>query len=130
MIAYYAFVKSVHIAAVLVSGLVFLVRGLLVQAGFERWAQVAPVRFASYTIDTVLLTAALMLVAMLPSAVFANHWLAVKVALVVVYIVLGVFALRRAATRRTRAVFLAAAVAAYLLIVGIAVAHHPFGWLA
>ena len=130
MLAYYAFVKSVHVAAVSVSGLVFLLRGLLVQAGRERWAQVAHVRFASYAIDTVLLTAALMLVAMLPGAVFANHWLAVKVALVVAYIVLGVFALRRAATRRTRAVFLAAAVAAYAFVVGIALAHHPLGWLA
>ena len=100
MLAYYAFVKSVHIAAVSVSGAVFLVRALLVQAGREGWAQVAPVRFASYAIDTVLLTAALMLVAMLPSAVFSNHWLAVKGTLVVAYIVLGVFAMRRAATRR------------------------------
>ena len=45
MIAYYALVKAVHVGAVLVSGLVFLSRGLLVQAGRERWAQVAPVRF-------------------------------------------------------------------------------------
>ena len=130
MLTYYALVKSVHILAVSVSGLVFLVRGLLVQAGRERWAQMAAVRFASYGIDTVLLTAALMLVAMLPGAVFANHWLAVKVALVVGYIVLGAFALRRASTRRRRAVFLAAAVAAYALVVGIALAHHPLGWLA
>ena len=87
-------------------------------------------RFASYGIDTVLLTAALMLVAMLPGAVFANHWLACKIALVFAYIVLGAFALRRAATRPTRAVFLAGAVVAYALVVGIALAHHPLGWLA
>jgi uncharacterized membrane protein SirB2 len=62
--------------------------------------------------------------------VFANHWLAVKPALVVVYIVLGVFALRRARTRRARAVFLAAAVMVYALIVGTALAHHPLGWLS
>ena len=130
MIAYYALVKSVHIAAVSVSGAVFLVRALLVQAGREGWAQVAPVRFASYAIDTVLLTAALMLVAMLPSAVFSNHWLAVKGTLVVAYIVLGVFAMRRAATRRARAVFLAAAVVAYALVIGVALSHHPLGWLA
>ena len=129
MLAYYALVKSVHVVAVGVSGLVFLTRGLLVQAGRERWAQVAPVRFASYTIDTVLLTAALMLVAMLPSAVFSNHWLTVKIALVIAYIVLGAFALRRAATRRARAAFLVAAAAAYALVVGIALAHHPLGWL-
>jgi uncharacterized membrane protein SirB2 len=127
---YYPLVKSLHVAAVGLSGLVFFVRGLLVQAGVERWAQKAPVRFASYGIDTVLLSAGLVLVAILPGAVFANQWLAVKLALVVVYIVLGAFALRRARTRRTRAAFLAAAVTVYALIVGIALAHHPRGWLS
>jgi uncharacterized membrane protein SirB2 len=130
LLEYYPVVKSVHVAAAGASGLVFLVRGLLVQAGMDRWAQTAPVRFASYGIDTALLVAGLMLVTMLPGAVFANHWLAVKLTLVVVYIVLGVFALRRARARRTRAVFLAAAVTAYALIVGIALAHHPLGWLS
>ena len=130
MLAYYALVKSVHVAAAGLSGLVFLVRGLLVQARMDGWAQKAPVRFASYAIDTVLLVAGVLLVAMLPGALFANHWLTVKLALVVVYIVLGVCALRRARTRRTRAVFLAAAVAVYALIVGIALAHHPLGWLS
>ena len=130
MLAYYALVKSVHVAAVGLSGLVFFVRGLLVQAGMERSAQAAPVRFASYAIDTALLVAGITLVAMLPGGVFANHWLAVKLALVVLYIVLGVFALRRARTRRTRALFLAAAVTVYALIVGIALAHHPLGWFS
>jgi uncharacterized membrane protein SirB2 len=88
------------------------------------------VRFASYGIDTLLLAAGATLVAILPRPVFASHWLDVKLVLVVVYIVLGAFALRRARTRRARAVFLAAAVATYALIVGIAVAHHPLGWLA
>ena len=82
-------------------------------------------RYASYAIDTVLLTAAVMLVAILPSAMFANHWLAVKLALVV--------ALRRAgrrgdAPRAARRLYVAA-LAAFLAIVGIALAHHPLGWL-
>jgi len=41
-----------------------------------------------------------------------------------------VFAMRRAATRRARAVFLAAAVVAYALVIGVALSHHPLGWLA
>ena len=32
----------------------------------QRWPRVAPVRYASYAIDTTLLTAALMLVTILP----------------------------------------------------------------
>ena len=53
----------------------------------------AIVRYSSYTVDTVLLTAALMLVSMLPAAMFANHWLTVKLVLVVAYVGLGTLAL-------------------------------------
>jgi hypothetical protein len=43
---------------------------------------------------------------------------------------MGTFALRRARTRRMRAAFLACAIAAYAAVIGIAIAHHPLGWLA
>ena len=56
----------------------------------------------SYTIDTVLLTAALMLLTILPGAMFANGWLTTKLVLVVVYVVLGTFALKRGRTPRVR----------------------------
>jgi uncharacterized membrane protein SirB2 len=65
---------------------------------------------------------------MLPGAVFANHWLAVKLLLVVVYVALGVFALRRGRTVRVRASCYGAALLVFLLIVGIARTHEPLGW--
>ena len=77
----------------------------------------------------MLLTAALMLVSMLPAAMFANHWLSFKLALLVVYVVLGTFALRRAATPRGRWICFVAALAVYAAMIGIARAHHPLGWL-
>ena len=80
MIAFYAQIKAVHVAAVVVSGMLFVARGLLVQSGHKALAMTASLRYASYGVDTVLLTAALMLVAILPAALFANHWLAVKTA--------------------------------------------------
>jgi len=76
MIEFYAQIKLVHIGAVLISG-------GLVMADRQEWALAAPVRYSSYAIDTVLLTAALMLVSILPSAMFANGWLAIKLALLV-----------------------------------------------
>jgi uncharacterized membrane protein SirB2 len=130
VLAFYAQIKAVHVAAVILSGMLFATRGVLVQVGRVRWAMFAPVRYASYGIDTVLLTAALMLATALPSALFANHWLTLKIALVVLYIGLGTAALRRAGTPRARAVCFAAALAVYVLIIGIAHAHHPLGWLA
>ena len=61
----------------------------------------------SYAIDTALLTAALMLLTILPGAMFANGWLAMKMVLLVVYVVLGTLALKRARSPRSRAVFYA-----------------------
>jgi uncharacterized membrane protein SirB2 len=128
VITFYPQVKAVHVLAVLLSGSLFALRGAAVLAG-ARWPMWAPVRYASYVIDTALLTAALMLFGMLPKAMFANGWLWVKVGLLVVYVVLGSLALRRARTPRGRALAYAAALLVFATIVGIARAHHPLGWL-
>lgn len=129
MIEFYPQVRAVHIGAVLASGALFALRGAGVLSGM-RWPLAAPLRYLSYSIDTTLLTAALMLVAMLPSAVFANHWLTAKLALLVVYVVLGSFALKRGRSARVRGICFGAAIAAYVFMFGIARAHQPLGWLA
>lgn len=85
---------------------------------------------AEYTIDTCLLTAALMLLTILPWAMFGNGWLLTKIVLIVVYVVLGVFAMRPGRRQRTRALCYAAALLVFAGIYGIARAHHPLGWLA
>ena len=63
--------------------------------------------------------------AILPLAVFANTGSPSKLALLAAYVVLGWLALRRAATRRARAVYFAAALLAYAPMFGIARAHDP-----
>lgn len=127
MIEFYPQIKAVHIATVVASGLLFALRGLLVHAGQARIAMAAPVRYLSYTIDTTLLIAALVLVGILPGAMFANGWLAAKIALLVVYVVLGVFALRRGRSPRVRIACWLAALAAFGFMYTIARAHHPGG---
>jgi uncharacterized membrane protein SirB2 len=129
LMAFYPQIKWVHVAAVTASGSLFALRGLLVQADHPRWVMAAPVRYLSYSIDTVLLTAALMLLTMLPGAMFANGWLTVKLVLVIVYVVLGTFALKRGRTPRVRSISFVAALLVFLAIIGIALAHHPLGWL-
>jgi uncharacterized membrane protein SirB2 len=47
-----------------------------------------------------------------------------------VYVVLGVFALRRGRTAQARATCYVLAIIAFLAIVGIARMHDPLGWLA
>ena len=131
MLEYYQQVKWVHVAAVLCSGSLFLLRGLLAQAGPgtrpARWSMAAPLRYGSYAIDTVLLTAALMLLTMLPHAVFANGWLLVKLGLLVGYVLLGSFALKRGRTASVRRACFVAALATFCCMLAVARTHHPLG---
>jgi uncharacterized membrane protein SirB2 len=129
VIEFYPQIRAVHIGAVLASGALFALRGAGVLSGM-RWPLAAPLRYLSYSIDTTLLTAALMLVAMLPAAVFANHWLTVKLVLLVIYVVLGSFALKRGRGARVRGICFGTALAVYALMFGIARTHQPLGWLA
>lgn len=126
MIEFYPQIKHVHIAMALTSGALFVLRGAGVLAGM-RWPHWLAVRWTSYTIDTALLTAALMLLTILPGGMFANGWLTIKVGLVVVYVVLGVFALRRGRTRAAKVGFYVAALATFGLVYTIARVHHPLG---
>jgi uncharacterized membrane protein SirB2 len=129
MIEFYPQIKAVHIAAVAASGLLFLLRGAAVQLGAS-WAMAAPLRYLSYSIDTVLLTAALMLATILHQFPFAQGWLTAKVLLLVCYVVLGSFALKRGRTRAVRALCWVAALLVYIFIISIARAHHPLGIIA
>lgn len=127
MIAYYVPIKSIHIISVLASGGLFFVRGLLVLNG-RSWAMSAPLRYLSYSIDTVLLTAALMLATMLPGAVFANGWLTVKLVLLVLYVVLGSIALKRGRDSKIRWASFIAALGIYAFMLSVARMHQPLGW--
>lgn len=128
MIEFYPQIKLLHVAAVIASGGLFLLRGVAVQGG-AGWAMLAPVRYLSYGIDIVLLSAALMLVAVLPAAVFANGWLWCKLALLAVYVALGTFALKRGRTPAVRRSCFGAALLVYGTMFAIARAHHPLGAL-
>lgn len=129
MIEFYPQIKQFHILLALLSGAIFALRGAFALAGMH-WPQALPVKWLSYTIDTCLLTAALMLLTILPWAMFGNGWLLTKIVLIVVYVVLGVFAMRPGRRQRTRALCYAAALLVFAGIYGIARAHHPLGWLA
>jgi uncharacterized membrane protein SirB2 len=128
MIEFYPQIKLVHIARVLASGALFARRGAGALAG-QGWPRAAVVRWTSYTIDTTLLTAAMLLLTILPWAMFGNGWLAAKLMLLVAYVAVGTFALKRGRTRRVRAGCYVAALMVYAAMFGIARAHHPLGVL-
>jgi len=128
MIEFYPEIRWIHIGAVIASGALFSLRGVLMLAG-SRAANHVALRWLSYAIDTTLLTAALMLATMLHQYPFVHAWLTVKVLLLVAYIVMGTIALKRGRTRRGRVLAFFAALATYATIISVARAHHPLGWL-
>lgn len=128
MMEFYPQVKWVHVHAVMCSGAVFALRCGATLLG-ARWPRHWLPKYGSYTIDTILLTSATMLFSMLPGAMFANGWLTVKLALVVLYVILGVLAMHEKRTRAQRFFFYVAALATFAFIYGIARMHNPAGWL-
>lgn len=127
MLEFYPQIKSAHVLAVTGSGSLFLLRGLLVAAGRDGWALAPLPRYLSYAIDTTLLTAALMLLAVLPPAAFANGWLTAKLLLLPPYIIFGWLALRRNPRSPRQLACFAAALLAFAAMYGIARAHDPLG---
>ena len=127
---FYAEIRLVHVAAVCASGGLFALRGLLINVVGSPWGMSAPVRYLSYAIDTVLLAAALTLTTIVRQYPGVDDWLTVKVVLLVLYIGLGSFALKRARSRRGRLACWMAALAVFGAIATVAHAHHPLGALA
>jgi uncharacterized membrane protein SirB2 len=120
LIALYPQIKAAHIGLAFFSGAFFALRGAALLVG-AAWPQQAVARRASMAIDSALLLAAVLLLAMLNLNPFATPWLLAK---------LGVLALRRARTRLGRALAFVAALFCFGAMVGIARAHHPLGFLA
>ncbi len=119
----YLILKHLHLTAVALSGLFFLVRGVWLMQSPER-LQAKWVRISPHIIDTVLLLSA---IGMLVSAGMFPAWVHVKIALLVVYIGLGVMAFRKAKTSGQKAGFLLAAITVYLFIVSVAITKSPLG---
>ena len=126
MAAWYLQILWTHIGCVIASGSLFFVRGCMMLAGLPTANHIA-LRRISVVIDSLLLAAAITLTTIIHQYPFVQAWLTVKLALLVVYIVLGVFALRRGRTRAIRATCFAAAMIVFLFIVSVARAHDPLG---
>lgn len=122
----YPVIRWTHIGLVLTSGTLFAARGLGVLLGAQ-WGMTLGVRRLSYTVDTALLSAALLLLYILDLNPFAVPWLSTKIALLLAYIVLGTFALKRARTERMRLVFYIASLLCFAFMLTVARAHHPLG---
>jgi uncharacterized membrane protein SirB2 len=122
--AWYLPLRHLHLGAVALSLVLFAARGAGVLAG-QAWPMTALARRGSVAIDTVLLAAGATLWALLGLNPVRDTWLGTKLVLLVVYIVLGSFALKRAPTRAAKAGFYGASLLCVLAMIAIAHAHDP-----
>ncbi|HET9693314.1 MAG TPA: SirB2 family protein [Steroidobacteraceae bacterium] len=129
MAEWYLALRQAHITFAIVSVSIFALRGLLMLAGSPH-ANSGWLKYPSYTVDTLLLTAALMLTSVIHQYPFQADWLTMTVALLVVYVVLGSIALKRGRTRRARVGAFVAALLTVGFLFTVARAHHPLGLFA
>ena len=122
----YFLTKSVHELCALASFTLFVLRGAWMLRGSpqlsRRWVRILP-----HLIDTVLLASAIALALMLQQYPLTHAWLSAKLVALLLYIVLGMVALRYGRTRRVRAAAWIGALAVFLYIVSVAFSHDPRG---
>ena len=124
----YPLLKPLHITLVAASGSLFAARGAGVLAG-QGWPMRAAWRRTSVAIDVGLLAAGIGLWTVLSLHPVQQPWLGVKLGLLLVYIVLGSLALKRARGPVARQACYVAALAVLVWMASIAHAHHPLGAL-
>jgi uncharacterized membrane protein SirB2 len=129
MTEHYLVLRNIHIGCAILTITLFVLRGGLMLADSPGQQNVV-LRYLPHAVDTVLLTTALMLTTVIHQYPLAVGWLTTKVALLVVYIVLGSIALKRGRTKSIRVVAFVAALATIGYLVTVARAHHPLGIFA
>jgi uncharacterized membrane protein SirB2 len=120
----YATLKMIHVTSIVVSYLLFSLRGVWMMRGSDalqqRWVKITP-----HIVDTVLLTSAIALAIMIDQDPVNNSWLTAKVAGLLFYIILGMVALRFGKTRKAKISAWIAAQVVFLYIVLVALTKNP-----
>lgn len=125
----YAVVKTVHLSCVVITYVLFFVRGVwmindspLLQ---RRWVRIVP-----HVNDTLLLGAAITLTLMIKQYPLTDAWLTAKAIGLVAYIGLGTLAMRPGRARGVRIAAWLTAQVVFFYIVAVALTHNPMPWTA
>ena len=125
----YATLKLVHQSAVALSLVGFFVRGIG-SLSDARWVQRRIAKIVPALVDTVLLASAIALAWTLRLPPLDTPWLMAKIVALVVYIALGIVALKPGAPLGLRAAAWVAALGIFGYIASVAIAKNPLGFLA
>ena len=123
----YLTVKTVHVSFAALSIAGFALRGfwmLRQSTNLDR----AIVRIAPHVVDTAFLITGIWLVLLLQLNALQQSWLIAKFMALILYIIFGAIALRRGRTTQIRTAAFAAALTAYLYVVGVALNKSTASW--
>ena len=127
--AYFTFVKHVHISCVVITFLLFVFRGFLLAFAPKvlnrRFFRIAP-----HSIDTILLISAIALAIETQQSPFTHHWLTAKVLALLLYISLGYMALKKAPNKQVRFACFFGAIMTFIYITGVAITRSPESYFA
>ncbi|RFO97331.1 invasion protein [Rhodoferax lacus] len=124
----YQALKHLHMGAVALSAVGFTVRGLASLTG-AAWVQSRPAKIVPHVVDTVLLVSAIALAATLHLNPTSTPWLLAKIIGLVLYIALGVVAMRASVAKPLRATAWVAALLVLGWMASVAVSKNPAGFL-
>ena len=117
-------VKAIHVATALISISGFTIRGIWMLMDSPRlrakWVKVVP-----HINDTLLLVSAIILAVQMSQVPFVHSWLTAKVLGLLVYIGLGMVALRFGKTKPVKALAFLSAIAVFVYIVLVALTKNP-----
>jgi len=121
----YLEIKAVHLTSVATSYALFVLRGVWMLQGSalleRRWVRIVP-----HVVDTVLLGSAIALAVISYQYPLTTPWVTAKVAALIVYIGLGMIALKHGRTRGAKLAAWLAAQAVFGYIVAVALTRNPF----
>ena len=125
----YASIKLLHQSAVALSGLGFVVRGIASIQG-SQWTQGRLAKALPHMVDTVLLASAVALAAMLHLNPAHTPWLLAKILGLLLYIGLGIVAMRPRFGFKIRSIAWALALVVLSWIVSVAIFKNSWGVFA
>lgn len=112
-------IKLIHMSTAFISLSFFLLRGFWVFRDSsmmnKKWVKIIP-----HVNDTVLLITATLLALSIQQYPFVDGWLTAKFTALIIYIVFGMFALKRAKEMKNKVVFFILALVTFSYIVGVA----------
>lgn len=112
-------IKLIHMTTAFISIALFIIRGFWVfnhsAMMNKKWVKIVP-----HVNDTILLVAAIFLTFGISQYPFTHDWLTAKLIALLLYIVFGMFALKRAKETKNKVIFFVLALLTFGYIVGVA----------